>query len=111
MIHLVLISSISLYSGFIPLTMCVVSVLQLKPRERAALNYGEALKEKYASHPQIKRIARHRHVPKHVYNAQQELRTIKNKTKRKESNRRAHSKKGEVPRVAERQRHVVREDA
>ncbi|KAG5898891.1 hypothetical protein JTB14_003285 [Gonioctena quinquepunctata] len=81
----------------------------LKPRERAALRYSEALKEKYASHPQIKRIARHRHVPKHVYNAQNELRTIKEKIQRKEGNRRTHSKKGEVPFVAERQKHVIKE--
>lgn len=82
----------------------------MKPREKSALNYGEVLKEKYASHPQIKRIARHRQVPKHIYHAQQELRTIKNKSKRKEANTRAHSKKGTVPHIAERKKHVVRED-
>ncbi|XP_057656624.1 DDB1- and CUL4-associated factor 13-like [Diorhabda carinulata] len=81
----------------------------LKPRERAALRYSEALKEKFASHPQIKRIARHRQVPKHIYNAQGELRTIKMKLKRKEDNRRAHSKPGEVPFVPERRKHVVKE--
>lgn len=81
----------------------------MKPRERAALNYSEALKEKYASHPQIRRIKRHRQVPKHIYNAQQELRTIKEKTKRKEANRRVHSKKNEVPYVPERRKHVVQE--
>ncbi|CAG9857338.1 unnamed protein product [Phyllotreta striolata] len=82
----------------------------LKPREKAALRYSEALKEKYASHPQVKRIARHRHVPKHVYNAQGELRTIKERSKRKEANRRAHSKPGEVPFVPERERHVLKEE-
>ncbi|GJQ81524.1 hypothetical protein Trydic_g4886 [Trypoxylus dichotomus] len=81
----------------------------LKPRERDALNYSEALKEKYATHPQIRRIKRHRHVPKHVYNAQKELRTIKEKVKRKESNRRAHSKKGTVPYIPERRKHVLSE--
>nr|CAH7748661.1 unnamed protein product [Callosobruchus chinensis] len=83
----------------------------LKPREKAALRYSEALKEKYASHPQIKRISRHRHVPKHIYNAQRELRTIKEKQKRKEANRRAHSKPGEVPYVPERKKHVVKEQS
>ncbi|KAJ8918973.1 hypothetical protein NQ315_016877 [Exocentrus adspersus] len=82
----------------------------LKPREKAALRYSEALKEKYASHPQIKRISRHRQVPKHIYNAQKELRTIKEKTKRKEANRRAHSKPGTVPFVPERHKHVVKEE-
>lgn len=82
---------------------------QLKPREKRALNYSEALKEKYATHPQIKRIKRHRQVPKHIFNAQREMRTIREKEKRKEANRRAHSKKGEVPYVPERHRHVIRE--
>lgn len=81
----------------------------LRPRERAALRYSEALKEKYASHPQIKRISRHRHVPKHIYNAQKELRTIKEKQKRRESNRRTHSKKGDIPFVPEREKHVIKE--
>lgn len=84
-------------------------LFQLKPREKRALNYAEALKEKYASHPQIKRIKRHRQVPKHIYNAQKELRTVKQKQKRKEANRRVHSKPGEVPFVPERQKHVIQE--
>ncbi|KAG6445436.1 DDB1- and CUL4-associated factor 13 [Manduca sexta] len=82
----------------------------LKPRERTALNYSEALKEKFASHPQVKRIARHRHVPKHVLNAQKEIRTIREKNKRKEANRHAHSKPGTIPRVSEREKHIVKED-
>ncbi|XP_066599725.1 DDB1- and CUL4-associated factor 13 isoform X2 [Prorops nasuta] len=81
----------------------------LKPREKAALNYAEALKEKFAAHPKVRRIARHRHVPKHVYNAQAEIRTIRQKIKRKEANRRQHSKEGAVPFIAERKRHVVGE--
>lgn len=81
----------------------------MRPRERAALRYSEALKEKFASHPQVKRISRHRHVPKHVYNAQSELRTIKTKEKRKENNRRIHSKHGEVPYIPEREKHVIKE--
>ncbi|PSN42863.1 DDB1- and CUL4-associated factor 13 [Blattella germanica] len=81
----------------------------LKPRERTALNYNEALKQKFAGHPQVSRIARHRHVPKHIYHAQKELRTIKLKDKRKESNRRAHSKPGSIPFVSEKKKHVVKE--
>ncbi|CAG9765101.1 unnamed protein product [Ceutorhynchus assimilis] len=81
----------------------------LRPRERTALRYAEALKEKFASHPQIKRISRHRHVPRHIYNAQRELRTIKDKQKKKESNKRAHSKKGEVPYQPEREKHIIKE--
>lgn len=81
----------------------------MRPRERTALRYAEALKEKFASHPQIKRISRHRHVPKHIYNAQKELRVIKDRQKRKEDNRRKHSKKGEVPYQPEREKHIIKE--
>ncbi|KAL3276382.1 hypothetical protein HHI36_011766 [Cryptolaemus montrouzieri] len=81
----------------------------LKPRERAALHYSEALKEKYASHPQVRRIKRHRQVPKHVFNAQNELRTIRQKNKRKEANIRNHSKPGSVPLVPERRKHTIQE--
>merc|ERR1719167_2115646 len=33
----------------------------MRDRERVALQYSEKLKEKYGQHPQISRIARHRH--------------------------------------------------
>lgn len=56
---------------------------QLKARERNALLYNDTLKEKYAAHPEVRRIARHRQVPKHIYNARAELRTIREKGKRK----------------------------
>lgn len=55
----------------------------MRPREKAALNYSEALKEKFSAHPQVKRISRHRQVPQHVYNAKAELRIIREKSKRK----------------------------
>lgn len=81
----------------------------LKERQRTAINYSEKLKEKFQHHPQIKRIARHKHVPKHVLNAQKEHRVIKESQKRKEANRRAHSKPGSVPYVSERDKHVIEE--
>ncbi|XP_055371263.1 DDB1- and CUL4-associated factor 13 [Condylostylus longicornis] len=80
------------------------------PREVANFNYQNAIKEKYAAHPQIKRIARHRHVPKNIYNAQKTLQAIKNKQKRKEANVRAHSKPGTVPFVPVKNKVVIRED-
>ncbi|KAG8246091.1 DDB1- and CUL4-associated factor 13 [Homalodisca vitripennis] len=78
-------------------------------REKAAINYNEALKKKFANHPQIKRIARHRQIPKHIYHAQKELRASREKVKRKEANRRAHSAPGSVPFVPERRKHIVGE--
>ena len=81
----------------------------MRDRERVALQYNERLKEKYSSHPQVARIARHRQVPKHVKNAQQELRTIKESKKRKDANRRKHSRPGAVPYLPERDSHTVEE--
>ncbi|KAH8370939.1 hypothetical protein KR093_005581 [Drosophila rubida] len=82
----------------------------VRPRERANFNYQEALKEKYAAHPQIKRIARHRQVPRHVLNAQRKMRSVKDKELVKEANVRKHSKKGTVPFVSEKRKHVIRQD-
>ena len=89
----------------------------------AALSNSKTLKEKFSSHPQVKRIAHHRQIPKHIYNAQAELRHIQEKSKQKyvllsclkiksylyikafiyfffrEENRRIYSKPGAVPYV------------
>jgi len=81
----------------------------MRDRERVALQYNERLKEKYGNHPQVARIARHRHLPKHVLNAKEELNTIKESKKRKDANRRKHSRPGAVPYVPERESHTVEE--
>lgn len=78
----------------------------MKEREKAAINYSDELKRKYGHFPEIKRIGRHRHLPKHIYHAAKEHRIIKDSQSRKEGNRRAHSKKGAVPYVAARQKPV-----
>merc|ERR1712088_527293 len=38
----------------------------MKDRQKSAIEYSEKLKEKYASHPQVKRVIKRRHVPKHI---------------------------------------------
>ena len=81
----------------------------LKDRQKAALDYNEKLKEKYSAHPKIKRIVKKRHVPKHVMNAEKEHRIIKDSKKKKDANRRAHSKPGSVPYNAERDKHILEE--
>ena len=110
-----------------------------------ALRVNDKLKEKFIHHPEIKRITRHRHIPKHVYNGRKEIRTSQQALKRKyvdfgqffqliplaspfpfitewaifhlsrsifllfyrESNRRAHSKPGSVPYVAEKAKTII----
>ncbi|KAH9383404.1 hypothetical protein HPB48_024646 [Haemaphysalis longicornis] len=52
-------------------------------RERMAFQYQEKLKERFGQHPQVRRISRHRHVPKHIYNAQREKHAMVVSRKRK----------------------------
>ncbi|XP_072266907.1 DDB1- and CUL4-associated factor 13 [Pyxicephalus adspersus] len=79
----------------------------LTPREKAAQNYNQKLKEKFQHHPQIKRISRHRHLPKSIYSQIREHRIIKESRRKKEMNRRKHSKEGAVPFVPEKKKPVV----
>ncbi|KAL9064474.1 MAG: hypothetical protein Q9161_008849 [Pseudevernia consocians] len=76
-------------------------------RQRQKLEYDDALKDRYAHMPEIRRIKRHRHVPKAVKKAGEikgeELAAIK----RKRENERKHSRKGSVPRRSEREKMVL----
>uniref|UniRef100_A0A674B3A4 DDB1- and CUL4-associated factor 13 n=1 Tax=Salmo trutta TaxID=8032 RepID=A0A674B3A4_SALTR len=79
----------------------------LAPREKSAVNYSQKLKEKFQHHPQIRRISRHRHLPKSIYSQSKELRVMKEARRRKERNVRKHSKPGSMPVVTEKEKHVV----
>lgn len=76
-------------------------------KQRQQLQEAEALRKRYGHMPEIKRIARHRHVPKVVKKAAEikgeELKAIK----KREENERKHSKKGERPRRPEREKMVL----
>ncbi|KAA8575726.1 hypothetical protein EYC84_004836 [Monilinia fructicola] len=65
-------------------------------KQRTALEYNEALSERYAHMPEIRRIKRHRHVPKVIKKAgeikAEELKAIK----RRQENERKHTKKQEA---------------
>ena len=66
-------------------------------RQRAKLEYDQALIQRYSHMPEIRRMRRHRHLPKPVKKAgeikKEELAAIK----RREENVRKHSKKGTLP--------------
>ncbi|XP_014260761.1 DDB1- and CUL4-associated factor 13 [Cimex lectularius] len=79
----------------------------LKPREKNSLRYNASLLKKFEAFPQVKRIARHRHVPKYIYGKTKQHRIITLKEKRKEANRRAHSKPGSVPFVSDKVKPIV----
>ncbi|KAK9474624.1 WD40-repeat-containing domain protein [Dipodascopsis tothii] len=76
-------------------------------RERSKLEYDAALKERYKHMPEIRRIARHRHVPKAIKTATATKRVEIESIKRKEDNVRKHSKKGAVPFQKEREKHII----
>lgn len=78
----------------------------LVPREKKKLEYQEKLKARYRHLPEIRRIDRHRHLPKGVHNATRLKVVMKQAESRKEKNRAAHSK--EVPKtLPERKKHIV----
>lgn len=78
----------------------------LSEREKAARNYGDQLKERYAAIPEIKRISSHRHVPKVIKSMSRGERIERDAAARKESNRRKNSKAANLTRQK-----TVREDA
>ncbi|CUM55619.1 uncharacterized protein AC631_02881 [Debaryomyces fabryi] len=75
-------------------------------RQRSKLEYDAALKERFKHMPEIKRIARHRHVPKVVKKAGEIKRTELDALKKREDNERRHSKPGSKPFVFEREKHI-----
>ena len=83
---------------------------RLTRRERVALEYSDKLKEKYHNHPQIRRIARHRHVPKLIHKLTQERKIMLASRKRKAENRARHSQPGSTesaPPPQEKMKHIV----
>ncbi|KAK5997875.1 Protein sof1 [Cladobotryum mycophilum] len=76
-------------------------------RHRQALEYNDALIERFGHMPEIKRIKRHRHIPTVIKKAGQikteEIKSIK----RKEENERKHSKKQFEARASERTKMVL----
>ncbi|UXI21474.1 glucose dehydrogenase acceptor-like [Sarcoptes scabiei] len=53
------------------------------PREYVNFEYQDKLKKKFAKHPDIHRISKFRHVPKHIKQGQKELQSIEEAQKRK----------------------------
>lgn len=76
-------------------------------RERQKMEYDDGLKERWKHMPELRRISRHRHVPKVVKKAgeikNEELKSIK----RREENERKHSRKGQKKRRSEREKMVL----
>uniref|UniRef100_A0A0P4W640 Sof1-like protein domain-containing protein n=1 Tax=Scylla olivacea TaxID=85551 RepID=A0A0P4W640_SCYOL len=79
----------------------------MRARERSAINYAEELKRKYGHFPAIRRIARHRHLPKHIYNAKNEQQIMRESRARKDANRLKYSTPGKKVHIPARRKVVV----
>jgi WD repeat and SOF domain-containing protein 1 len=76
-------------------------------RQRQKLEYDQALIRRYAHMPEIRRIKRHRHVPKAIKKAGEIKKDELAGIKRREDNVRKHSKKGSMPHRSEREKMVL----
>ncbi|KAL0354074.1 UNVERIFIED_CONTAM: DDB1- and CUL4-associated factor 13 [Sesamum angustifolium] len=81
----------------------------LLPRERKKHEYLEAVKNRYKHLPEVKRIVRHRHLPKAIYKAASLRRIMTEAERKRTERRRAHSAPGSMPKEALRKRRIIKE--
>lgn len=79
------------------------------PRERKKHEYLEAVKNRYKHLPEIKRIVRHRHLPKAIYKAGSLRRIMYEAERKKYERRRAHSAPGSMLKEPLRKRRIIQE--
>eukprot|EP01139_Manchomonas_bermudensis_P009650 Amastigsp_a339418_595.p1 type:complete len:445 gc:universal Amastigsp_a339418_595:1356-22(-) len=79
----------------------------LRPRQEAAHKYREKLVKRFESVPIIRKITKHRNLPRAIYSAKKLRSVMLAAAVRKEERRRQHS--APKPFVAERKKHVVAE--
>jgi len=78
-------------------------------RRRVAEEYDASLKERFKHHPEVKRIARHRRVPKDVYVAKDTKSTMESAAKKRVENAVKHKSVKSSGRKSERKKHIVEE--
>ncbi|CAL2031219.1 hypothetical protein CAEBREN_05371 [Caenorhabditis brenneri] len=59
----------------------------LTKREKQAFAYNEKLRDTYKNHPEVRRIAKHRNVPRHIFTAAKEHKLIKDARARRDLRR------------------------
>jgi len=79
----------------------------LNGREKAQLEYQEALRKKWSGTAEVKKIDKQRNVPKQIKQAQALKRTMLESQRRKEEHRRRHTKKGNVKPQAARKEAIL----
>ncbi|EMD36877.1 hypothetical protein CERSUDRAFT_51790 [Gelatoporia subvermispora B] len=80
-------------------------------RERAAIEYRDALKDKWKMDAEVGKVSRSRHIPKPVYKAAQLKRTMLDAQRVKEERRRKHTRAGENKPKAEKKKVVIAEQS
>lgn len=80
----------------------------LLPREQKRHDYNEAVKNRYKHLPEVKRIVRHRHLPKPIFKAAALRRTMIEAERRKEERRKAHSAPGSITTKPLRKRRIIK---
>ncbi|KAF9591944.1 hypothetical protein IFM89_010302 [Coptis chinensis] len=80
----------------------------LLPRERKKHEHDEAVKNRYKHLPGVKRIMRHRHLPKSTYNAVVMRRTMIEAQRKKYKRKEAHSAPGSMTIEPKRKRRIIR---
>ncbi|XP_062105935.1 uncharacterized protein LOC133817436 [Humulus lupulus] len=80
----------------------------LLPREQKKHEYHEAVKNRYKHLPDVKRIVRHRHLPKPIYKATNLRRTMTDAERRKEERRKAHSTPGSITTEPLRKKRIIK---
>lgn len=79
----------------------------LSTRERTKMEYANVLKQRYKNMPEIKKISNSRNIPKVIIKMQKTKKEELAALKRKEENRRRHSKPNSISYVQERKKHIV----
>ncbi|KAL6529591.1 hypothetical protein OROGR_015214 [Orobanche gracilis] len=79
-------------------------------RERIKHEYNEAVKNRYKDLADVKRIDRHRHLPRAIYKAASLKRIMADAERKKQARKRAHSAPGSMPSEPLRKKRIVKEE-
>jgi WD repeat and SOF domain-containing protein 1 len=82
----------------------------LNKRETESRNYNNKLIEKFQYNPEIRRIKRHKQVPKYILNKKKELQIQKESKFRKQRNKEMNTKLGSLDYETEKKAKVVKSD-
>lgn len=81
----------------------------MNPRRKRHMEYCDSLKDRFKHLPEVKRIARHRHLPKSIKKAQSTVHEINTREHKKQDNRIKHSKPEGVPNVSIKQKSIIKQ--